>query len=530
MMRTGTRRRLRGTALLFGAVCLLSSIVGTQVAAGQSRGQAALPAQLNIGLSSLLEVFDPAVAQPVAKVHLDLLYDHVVGLNSLGTAFSKETGLASNWSTKDNQTWQFTIRRGIKFSNGDPLTARDAAFSIGRLKSKIATSAYSTWFKGNLVSAHASSPTKLVIKLTAPNFGLLYYLSSLFGNEGSVIPSSYVRRVGDAEFAKAPVGSGPYKIGSRQPGVSVTYVPSNTNTTRTPKFQRVVFRVIPENSSRVALFRSNQLDVIDIGTAAVKTAGGVPGAKVYEKIVGNQVGIGFFEQWKTTTPMNNARFREALSLAVDAKAIHKAIFRGHGRVTGNYPSGCASLGCKPLPAYAYNPTRAKQLLGQSGYNGQTIPVYAFPLPGVPELPAVATAVAGYWQAIGVKAQVVPTDFASFVGKWVGYTVGTGAAPVAFAQRPLGIAQYDSAFWSKGGSTFTHDPGIDALVDKGHAAGDSPERYGQITQQLNQYVHKNYQSLPIVSLGSFYAGKKAVTTGWYLGNGQYDMNIRGLATR
>src|SRR5687768_15029799 len=116
------KRRARRCAV--GAACVLASIlVGSQVAAGQTsegvgpQARAATPSQLNIGLSSILEVFDPAVAQPVAKVHLDLLYDHVVGLNDAGTAFSKATGVASNWSTKDNQTWVFTIRRGIKFSN-----------------------------------------------------------------------------------------------------------------------------------------------------------------------------------------------------------------------------------------------------------------------------------------------------------------------------------------------------------------------------------------------------------------------------
>lgn len=519
--------RLAGAVAVVGAVL---ATIGGQASAGPASSSQAPTGTLNIGLSSLLESFDPAVAQPVAKVHLDLLYDHVVGLNPTGNRFSKETGLASNWTTKDLQTWKFKIRRGVKFSNGDPLTARDVAFSLGRLKTPVARSAYASWFKLNLASAKATGATNLTIRLTNPNFGLLYYLSSLFGNEGSVVPSNYLRKVGDAGFAQAPIGSGPYKIESRQAGQSITYVPSNTKSPVKPKYARVVFRIIPETSSRIALYRTRQLDVIDIGTASIKTLGGIPSTKIKKKRVGNQVGLGFFEQWKTTTPMNKKAFRQALALSVDAKAINKAIFRGFGDVTGNYPSGCASLGCKELAPYAYNPTQAKQLLEQSGYSGAEVPIYAFPLPGVPELPALATAIQAYWKAIGVNAKVVTTDFSSFVGKWVSYTVGTGAAPVAFAQRALGVAQYDSAFWSKGVSTFTHDSTIDGLVDQGHAAGDSPKKYGQITAQLNQYVHDNYLSLPIVSLGSFYAGKDDVVADWFPGNGQYDMNIRFLAGR
>jgi peptide/nickel transport system substrate-binding protein len=502
------------------------------LACGQSGGQTSqsLPKQLKIGLSSILEVFDPAVAQPTAKVHLDLMYDHVVGLNREGTDFSKDTGVASNWTTSDQQTWVFTIRPGITFSNGDALTADDVAFTLTRLTTPVATSAYSSFFKQNLASATATGPTEVTVKLKAPNFGLLYYLSSLFGNEGDVVPHKYLQSVGDAAFAKAPVGSGPYKLGNYQPGVSITYVPASKSPMAKTKYQEVQFQLVDQSSSRLSLFRTGQLNVIDVGTADAKSLQGQSNVKIAEKTAGNQVGVGFFEQWKTTTPFNNEQFRQALSLAVDAKAIDSSVFHGLGKLTGNYPSGCLSLGCKPLTPYAYDPTKAKQLLAQSGYDGKTqIPIYAFPLPGIPELPDVATAVQGYWSAIGVNAQVVNTDYASFLQKWVKYTVGIGAAPVGFAQRPLGIAQYDSAFWSKGGSTWTHDPQIDALVDQGHAAGADKTAYGNVTAQLNQYVYDHYLSLPLVSLSSFYAGQPNVVAGWSVGNGQYDMNIRGLAT-
>lgn len=483
---------------------------------------------LRIGLSSDQEVFDPAVAQPVAKPHLDLLYDHLVGMNESESAFSKDTGVATDWQTKDFKSWGFTIRRGMTFSNGDPLTAKDVAFSIGRLTKPAAKSAYSTFFKTYLLHIHAESKYHVTIVLKEPQFGLLYYLSSLFGNEGDIIDSKYFQQVGAAGFAAAPVGSGPYKLGGRNPGVALWYVPSGAHTTRAPKYKSVTFTIIPESSSREALYRAGQLDVIDVGTADAASLNS-GNSKVVVKPVGYSVGIGFFEQWKSSSPFSDEKFREALSLAVDANAINKAIFHGVGKVTGNYPSGCLSIGCQALKPYTYNPTKAKQALAQSSYNGQQIPIYAFPLPGVPELPDVATAVQAYWSAIGVNAHVVPTDYPSFLAKWVGYNVGTGAAPVSFAQRPLGIAQYDSSFWSQGGSTFTHDTGLDALVNQGHASGGSPKAYGDVTWKLDQYVYNHYESLPLVAIGALYAAKKDVIGNWTPGNGQYDMNIRGLTT-
>lgn len=496
----------------------------------QGNTQAPLPKTLKVGLSSILEVFDPAVAQPTAKVHLDLMYDHLVGLNKAETDFSKDTGVASNWTTTDNKTWNFTIRSGMTFQNGDALTADDVAFTLNRLKTAIATSAYSAWFKANMASATASGPSQVTVTLNAPAFGLLYYLSSLFGNEGDIVPMKYLQSVGDAGFAKNPIGSGAYKRTDYQPGVSITYSKTAAgDPAMKAKYDQVKFTLVAETSSRLAEYKTGQLDVVDIGTADVASMKTLSGTSIGEKTAGNQVGVGYFEQWKTTTPLNNEMFREALTLAVDVNAINKSVFHGMGKPTGNYPSGCISIGCKPLQPYAYDVNKAKQLLAQSGYDGKTqIPIYAFPLPGIPELPDLAQAVQGYWSAIGVNAQVVPTDYASFLQKWVKYTVGIGAAPVGFAQRPLGIAQYDSAFWSKGGSTWTHDAGIDALVDQGHAAAGDQTQYGNITAQLNKYVYDHYMSLPVVSLSSFYAAKTNVASGWSLGNGQYDMNVRALA--
>src|SRR4029077_5268867 len=116
---TTARTRFRLIKVGLGALAVIAlASFGGQSARGQSAVSAgmlsnsATPKVLRIGLSSTQEVFDPAIAQPVAKPHLDLMYDHLVGLNESESAFSKKTGVASDWSTKDNKSWRFTIRRG----------------------------------------------------------------------------------------------------------------------------------------------------------------------------------------------------------------------------------------------------------------------------------------------------------------------------------------------------------------------------------------------------------------------------------
>lgn len=537
-------RTARRTMLLLVALTLLAAACGsggdtspedaapspmsTDTGDSAGAGAEATDQTLTIGVSSLLEVFDPSVAQPVAKVHLVLMYDHLVGVNADATDVSKETGLFQDWTTEDSQTWTFTMREGSVFHNGEPVTAEDVKFSLDRLQDEAtATSAYSTWFRGNIESVEVTGDLEVTIRLTSPSFQLPLYLSPLFGNEGSVIPKAYFEEVGPDGFEENPIGSGPYRLARRTPGVSLVYelADSPHPVVTSPRYSTVEFRVVEETGSRVAQLETGELDVIDVGTAQAAELRNSDAVTVIEKPAGNQVGITFHQQWNEGSPLGDEQIRQALAIAVNAEDINEAIFGGLGHVTGNYPGGPLSIGFEELAPYPFDPDQARQLLQSSGYDGTTIKLYAFPLPGVPELPDLAEVVQSYWADIGVNVELVPTEFSSFVQDWVGYTLDVAASPVAFAHRPLGLAYYENGFWSQGGSTVTHDPEIDAMVDQGRAAAADEDAYGKVTAELNRYVYDNYLSLPIIELNSFYAARTGIE--WSPGTGQYDINARDL---
>lgn len=495
----------------------------------QTDAEAAGGDTLNIALSSVLEVFDPREAQPVAKNHLNLMFDHLVGLNADGSEISKDTGVFSDWQTDDNQTWVFTMRPGYVFHNGEPMTAEDVKFSLDRLQDEEqATSAYSTWYRDNIDSVEVTGESEVTITLNAPSFQLPLYLSPLFGLEGAVLPQAYMEEVGPDGFADAPIGSGPYQLADHEPGSSLTYTVTDSEhpVVSSPEYETVEFQVVEETGSRISLLETGDVDVIDVGTTQAAELQNGDGISVVEKPSGNQIGITFHEQWRDGA-LGNEQVRQALALSVDAEAINEAIFAGLGEVTGNYPAGPLSIGFESLEPYPYDPEQARSLL-EEAYDGTTIELYAFPLPGLPELPDVAETVEGYWSEVGVNVELIPTEFSSFVQDWVGYNLGGNAAsPVGFAHRPLGLAYYENGFSSEGGSTVTHDPNIDALIEEGRAAADDREEYGAVTRELNQYVYDNYLSLPLVRLNSFYAAKEGID--WSPGEGQYDMNPRGLVS-
>jgi peptide/nickel transport system substrate-binding protein len=519
-MRTGSRT--------YGLVAVI--LLVTACSTGTTSSGATYPSSLKIALSTTLQSFDPRVAQPLAKLHLDLMYDHLVGTNADETAVSKNTGIASNWSTTDNTTWQFTLRNNFHFSNGQPLTADDVQFSLQRLLQPQATAAYATYFKSEKLQVTVQSPTALTIVLATPSFALPLYLSSIMGNEGDVIPKAYVQQNGDAYFNLHPIGSGPYILASVTTGVSIVYQATGKPhpILGTPRYKTVEFDQVVSDPTRVAQLQTGGADMIDIGDFSELQQLTGSTYRIEQKPGSNIIGIGLAEQWKNT-PNSNQDFREALSLAINVGDINTALFGGRGKLTGVYPVGPQAIGFKDINPYPYDPAQAKTLLKSSNYNGAAIDLYAWPQSGLPGAQRVTEAIQQDWAAIGVNVNLITTDQATYIGKWVSYKLNFAASAVAIANRPLGLSVYQGQFYSTGSSTYTHDPNIDSLVQQLVAAQSDTQATGALTQQVDQYIHDHYLTIPLIQLGSFYAVKSASIPQWSLGGGQYDINVRAMVS-
>ena len=486
---------------------------------------------LHIGLSSILEEFDPAIANPTAKVDLDVMYDHLVGLNAAGTDVSKATGVFSDWTTTDNKVWVFTIRPGFQFQDGTPVTAADIKFSLDRLQLPAATSAYSAWFKGNVATTDITNPTTITITLKAASFQLPIYLSSLTGNEGDVLPMAYFAKVGEAGFEKAPMGTGPYALTGHEPGVSITY--TRVHCAAAGGFQR----------RQVQVRRLHDRRVVSDAVGAVADRGAGRHRRRHLRCEDPQRQVRLQRHRQTSRQRSGHQLLPAMDrrLPLRQRPIPASPHRGRRprpdqhrhlrrpRQSHRHLPQQRRLHRLPTPtAYPYNPTEAKTLLKQSGYSGQQITIYGFPLPGIPELPDVAQAIQGFWSAIGVNVTVTPIDYASFQAKWIAFSLpGIAASPVGFADRALGLALYQNGFGSKGGTTVTHDPTLDALLGHRHRPRrqrrpnrlrQSRRRPGQIRpRQLPQPPPR----LPLQLL------RRQSPHHLAAGDGQYDINVRNL---
>jgi ABC-type transport system substrate-binding protein len=126
------------------------------------------------------------------------------------------------------------------------------------------------------------------------------------------------------------------------------------------------------------------------------------------------VGLYIFNQWDTTTYLSNEKFREALALAVNRGEIRDFIFDGKGEIIGSGPAyGTWATGYKPVPLVPYNPERAKQLVKEAFPNEEPfINIYVWQTGGVPETFTIGEALAGYFEKIGVKSKIIPTEYST----------------------------------------------------------------------------------------------------------------------
>jgi peptide/nickel transport system substrate-binding protein len=244
------------------------------------------------------------------------------------------------------------------------------------------------------------------------------------------------------------------------------------------------------------------------------------------------------EQWRPNLPLSKLKVREALNLAVNRQELAEFVFASMAAPAVAYPLPSRAPGADPkLEPYPYDPKKAKQLLKEAGYpNGFEITMYSYPRADVPEMPRFVEAVAGYLAEIGVKANIVPTEYASYRKKRLGFELPgeTGQIPatgqLAAPNRPLAgfVSLMRILLHTDGRFTSMKDPAMDRLIDEMEDALDEKVAEQKLTE-IYRYLYHNYNHLTVVDLDLPYATSKAITK-WNLGEAVWDQNFVSLIRR
>jgi peptide/nickel transport system substrate-binding protein len=340
--------------------------------------------------------------------------------------------LAESWSvSKDGLTYDFVLRKGTKFHNGDPVTAEDVKFTFDRYKG---ASARLLKDKVKEVQTPAPNRVRFVLKEPWPDF-MAFYGTSATGASW-IVPKKYVEKVGDDGFKKAPVGAGPFKFVSFNPGVELAMEAFPDYWRKAPQVKRLVMRSIPDETTRAAAVKAGEVDLAYLfGGAVAEELRRSPGVKVVAPLLYGIYWLDFLDQWDQKSPWHDRRVRQAASLVIDRAAINQAEMLGLGKTTGGFvpPEFDFALRIDPPPL---DPKRAKQLLTEAGYpNGFD----AGDLTPLPPYTSLGESVGGFLQGIGIRTRVRTMERATFMTSWhdkklKGLLIGaTGAAGNAAAR-------------------------------------------------------------------------------------------------
>jgi peptide/nickel transport system substrate-binding protein len=462
------------------------------VIAGVPRsGFAAAPAgQLTWGIHVSLAPtwFDPAETPGIITPFM-VLYALHDGMVKPMPGNPMAPSLAESWSgSEDGVTYDFVLRNGAKFHNGEPVTAEDVKFSFERYRG-----ASHDLIKNRVAEIEIPDPQHVRFKLKAPWPDFLTFYATATG-AGWIVPKRYVEKVGDDGFKKAPVGAGPYKFVSFTPGVELVLEAFDQYWRKTPNVKRLVFRSIPEETTRLAALQRGEVDIVySIRGELAEELRRTPGLTLKPVISPAPFWLYFADQWDPKSPWHDERVRHAANLALDRKAINDAITLGYSKVTNSLIPYSFDFFWQPPPA-VYDPAQAKQLLAEAGFaNGfNTGEFYCDS-----SYANVAEAVLDNLQAVGFQVKLRPLERAAFVEGWANkrfknlILCGSGA----FGNAATRLA----AFIVKGGTyAYGNYPDIDALYQQQAAVLDRKKREA-ILDNIQQLVYDKAISAPIWQL-------------------------------
>ena len=319
--------------------------------------------------------------------------------------------LAESWTvSKDGLAYEFVLRKSARFHNGEPVSAEDVKFSFDRYRG-----AGSKLLKEKVRDIQIVDPRRVRFLLHNPWPDFLTYYGTTASGVGWIVPRKYVERVGDDGFKKAPIGAGPYRVISFNPGVELVAEAFEGYWRKEPNVKRLVFKVMPDDTTRSAALKRGDVDVIfQVNGPVAQDLSRTPNVRIVSRAGGNGVfWLDLPEQWDPKSPWHDKRVRQAASLAIDRQAVNQAESLGTSRLTGSIVprSFEFALALEPPP---YDPVKAKQLLADAGYPSGFDAGEFYPYP---PLYAMGEALAGYLGAVGIRARIRTMERAAYLTAW-----------------------------------------------------------------------------------------------------------------
>jgi peptide/nickel transport system substrate-binding protein len=434
--------------------------------------------------------FDPGETAGIITPFMFLYAIHDAMVKSMpGQATAPS--LAESWTVSpDNLTYEFVLRKGVKFHNGDPVTAEDVKFTFERYRG-----AGSGPFKARTAGIDVLDQHRIRFRFKQPWPDFMTFYGTPSTGAGWIVPKKYVEKVGDDGFKKAPVGAGPYKFVSFNPGVELVLEAFDGYWRKTPSVKRLVFRSILEEETRLVALKRGEVDIAySIRGALAEELQRTPGLTLKPNYPPGTFWLNFPEQWTDPkSPFADQRVRLAVNHAIDVPAINKAETLGFSKISGSIIPSSFEFFWQP-PIHRYDPAKTKRLLTEAGYpNGFDAGDYYCDN----SYANLGEAVVNYLKAAGIRTQLRPLERAAFIAqnrdKKLKNIIQTASGAAGNAATRI------DAFVAAGG-TFTYGsyPDIEGLVREQAGENDLTRREAML-HRIQQLIHEKAVYSPIWEL-------------------------------
>jgi peptide/nickel transport system substrate-binding protein len=398
--------------------------------------------------------------------------------------------LAESWTaSRDGLTYEFVLRKGVRFHNGDPVTAEDVKFSFDRYRGAAAK-----LLKDKVREVQIVDPGRLRFHLREPWPDFMTFYGTSATGAAWIVPRKYVEKVGEDGFLKAPIGAGPYKVVSFKPGVELVMEAFEGYWRKVPSVKRLVFRSMPDETTRAAALKAGEVDIVYLLSGP--TAEEIKRTKGLRLAAAKPPGVVFLdlpEQWDPKSPWHDRRVRLAASQALDRQALSQAETLGLSHPTGGLIPRVLDF-ARPYEPPAYDPAQARKLLAEAGYPSG---FDAGDLTPFPPYFSLAEAIGNYLQAVGIKTRVRTMERAAFLTAWRekklrGVIMGLGA-PAGNAATRIEVYVTRSGIYSSGVV-----PEIEDLYQRQARETDRKKREAML-YQIQQIMHDRVMYVPIYEL-------------------------------
>jgi ABC-type dipeptide transport system, periplasmic component len=388
--------------------------------------------------------------------------------------------IATEWKYDGDKTIIFKIRDDVTFQDGSKLTAEDVAFSMNRIIDPALKSPQLSQFD-QIEKAEVVDPTTVKVTTKSPYPALLAQLVKL-----SIVPKSYVEKVGDQDFNLKPMGSGPYKMVEWKKGIQTELEANDKYWRGNPPFKKVVFRAVPDVSTRIADLKTGKADLIR--EVPPDQASAIESDSNTKLLAGETERVGYLYINAEAGPTKDVRVRQAIAYAIDKQGLVDALLEGYGKPVNVVGAEPIFGYTETVEGYPFDPEKAAQLIKEAGAEGATVEFLTSP--SYPR--ALVEAIQQMVNEVGLNVTISSSDQATFLKRRQGDAENAGG--MAFGAWSCACQDADGIIFPlfRSGSIWAKykNEKYDALVDEARIILDEQKRkelYAQAYEILREDV-------------------------------------------